>query len=394
MSLYRYAVNLKAGLFGLGIIIVVSLLWYTQSLVAELESNERKLLDFYARLIAKVASEEQSGDMGFVFDAVIQQIQFPIVVTTNDGQAVSWRNVNMDSAGSDTEHQAYLAEIIRRMDRKREPIDVRYGELVISRIHYGDSAIVSRLRWLPYVEIAVAGLFILVGFAGFSMIRNSEKRSIWVGMAREMAHQLGTPVSSLMGWSQLLKDKAPDSLEVLDEVESDVRRLEQIADRFQKIGSLPVFETWDLHLLAESSAAYFRTRLPKASQSTITVTGESTRVRGAETLLQWALENLIKNALDACGDRQGVIEVKVNPGTDRRGKRVGVIEVWDNGAGINPRDRRNIFRPGFSTKRRGWGLGLSLTRRIVEDIHRGRIRLVSSQPGETVIRVTLPAGES
>ncbi len=110
-------------------------------------------------------------------------------------------------------------------------------------------------------------------------------------------------------------------------------------------------------------------------------------------MLQWALENLIKNALDACGDRRGAIEVKVNRGTDRRGKPVGVIEVWDNGAGINPRDKRNIFRPGFSTKRRGWGLGLSLTRRIVEDIHRGRIRLVSSQPGETVIRVTLPAGE-
>ncbi len=190
MSLYRYAVNLKAGLFGLGIIIVMSLLWYTQSLVAELESNERKLLDFYARLIAKVASEEQSGDLGFVFDAVIQQIQFPIVVTTNDGQAVSWRNVSMDTTETADEQQAYLAEIIRRMDRKREPIDVRYGQLVISYIHYGDSATVSRLRWLPYVEIAVAGLFILVGFAGFSMIRNSEKRSIWVGLAREMAQSI------------------------------------------------------------------------------------------------------------------------------------------------------------------------------------------------------------
>ena len=392
MNLYRYSVNLKAGLFALGIIIVVSLLWYTQTLVAELQTNERKLLDFYAQLIGKVATEAQSEDLGFVFDQVIQQIQFPIVVTSDDGRAVSWRNVQVDSSLSDAAQQVYLARLIARMDRSHQPVDVRYGDRVISRIHYGDSSIVSQLQWLPFVEIVVAALFILVGFAGFSLIRNSEKSSIWVGMAREMAHQLGTPVSALMGWTQLLRDRGSTDNETLDELEQDVHRLEQIADRFHKIGSLPHFELWDLHLLAESSAAYFRQRLPKAADTTITVTGSSTQVLGAETLVQWALENLIKNALDACQGRKGVIEIKVEAGSDRRGRPVSIIEVWDNGAGINLRDRRNIFRPGFSTKRRGWGLGLSLTRRIVEDIHRGRLRLVSSQPGETVIRITLPGG--
>ncbi|MBA7597268.1 Adaptive-response sensory-kinase SasA [subsurface metagenome] len=166
-----------------------------------------------------------------------------------------------------------------------------------------------------------------------------------------------------------------------------MRRLEQIADRFHKVGS-PLaggFEPLDLRLLAESSAAYFRRRLPTSSETTINISGDSVMVSGAETLLQWVLENLIKNALDACQGRQGIIQVQVG-----REHGMGMIEVRDNGMGISTRDRKNIFRPGYSTKARGWGLGLSLARRIVEDIHRGKLRLVSSKPGETVIRVTLP----
>ncbi len=403
MSLYRYTVNLKTGLFALGILIVAALLWYSQSLVRDLQTNERRLLDLYANLIAKAvseedtkaASEEGGDDVTFIFDEVIRHIQFPVVITTPEGEAVSWRNVEVAERISPDDEQAYLARIVARMDRVHNPMDVYYGERVITRIHYGDSSIVSRLRWLPYVEIAVVGLFILVGFAGFTMIRNSEKRSIWVGMARETAHQLGTPVSSLMGWIDVLRGKAPDKVEALDELESDVRRLEQIADRFHKIGSPPAggFEPLDLRLLAESSAVYFRRRLPTSSETTISVSpaepggvsGDSVMVSGAETLLQWVLENLIKNALDACQGRQGIIQVQVG-----REHGMGMIEVRDNGMGISARDRRNIFRPGYSTKARGWGLGLSLARRIVQDIHRGKLRLVSSKPGETVIRVTLP----
>ena len=385
MTLYRNTVNVKAGLFGIGIVLVAALLWYSQTLVKDLEASERKLLDIYAHLIGKVASEAGGENLGFVFDEVIRQIQFPVVITSPEGEAVSWRNVEVDPDLSPADRQAYLARLIRRMDRDHTPVDIRYEDLIISNIHYGNSSVVSRLRWLPYLEITVVGLFILVGFVGFTMIRNSEKRSIWIGMARETAHQLGTPVSSLMGWIQHLRDKTSQNLEVLDELEADARRLEQIADRFQKVGSVPRFESQDLYLLAESSATYFRQRLPTHSETALTVSGESAPVKGAETLLQWALENLIKNALDACQGKKGAIQVKVG-----RGPGGGTIEVWDNGAGIAPRDRKNIFRPGFSTKRTGWGLGLSLTRRIVEDIHHGKLQLVSSKPGETVIRMTLP----
>jgi signal transduction histidine kinase len=159
----------------------------------------------------------------------------------------------------------------------------------------------------------------------------------------------------------------------------------QITDRFHKVGTIPRFEQVDLLILAESSAAYFRQRLPTQSETTIIVDGQHTTVQGADTLLQWALENLIKNALDACQGRKGVIQVKVHQTSE-----MSTIEVWDNGIGIGMRDRKNIFRPGYSTKSRGWGLGLSLARRIVVDIHKGRMRLVSSKPGETIIRMSFP----
>jgi len=383
---YRYTSNLKMGLFALGIIIVGALLWYSQILVRELQENERRLLDMYANLIVTAASEESGEELGFVFEEVIQHIQFPIVITSSEGEAISSRNVDIPEGLADDEEQAYLQSIVARMNRIHAPMDIVYQGQVLSRIHYGDSSIVSRLKWLPYVEIVVVGLFILVGFAGFTMIRNSEKRSIWAGMARETAHQLGTPVSSLMGWIDLLRDKVPDKSEIIDELESDVRRLEQIADRFHKVGGPTAeFADVDLRLLAESSSAYFRRRLGASSKTTINVSGDSVTVFGAETLLQWVLENLIKNALDACQGRKGVIRVSV-----RRENATGIVEVRDNGMGVGSRDRRNIFRPGYSTKARGWGLGLSLARRIVEDIHRGKLRLVSSRPGETVIRVSLP----
>ncbi len=305
MTLYRYTFNLKTGLFALGVIIVAALLWYSQNLVRELQANERRLVDLYANMIAKAASEGSGEELGFIFDEVIQQIQFPVMITTAEGIPVSWRNLDVPPGLSPEEEQAYLTAVVKRMDRAHSPVEVRYGDVVISRLHYGDSSVVSRLRWLPYVEVAVVGLFILVGFMGFTLIRNSEKRSIWVGMARETAHQLGTPVSSLMGWIDLLRKQGPgpstgsgqapsttayggaqagsgqipsiDSGQALDELEEDVRRLEQIADRFHKVGSVPAMEELDLRLLAESSVAYVRLRLPTQSETTITVSGDSVK---------------------------------------------------------------------------------------------------------------------
>lgn len=385
MTPYQTSANIKLGLFASGVVIVVALLWYSQSLVNDLEESERRLLDIYAHLIARVASEPGSENINFLFDEVIRQIQFPIVVTSMDGDAVSWRNIDVDSTLSLTDRQVFLGGLVARMDREHVPVIVYFETTPISTIHYGNSSVVSRLRWLPYLEILVAGLFILLGFTGFSMIRNSEKRSIWAGMARETAHQLGTPVSSLMGWVAHLRERQDGTDEIVDELEADVQRLEQIADRFHKIGSIPRFEQRDLYLLAESSAAYFRQRFGESKDVEIIVVGDSISIACAETLLQWALENFIKNAVDACIGIAGRIEVSV--GSSSEG---AYIEVKDNGSGIAAKNKRNIFRPGFSTKRRGWGLGLSLTRRIVEDIHKGKLRLVSSRPGETIMRMTLP----
>lgn len=387
MPLYRHTINIKTGLFTIGLVIVAALLWYSQTLVKDLQVSERQLVDLYANMIAEAASREGGEEFSFIFDEVIQQINFPVIITTADGsEAVSWRNVELDESLRPEEKQSYLFALVSRMDKIHTPVEVRYRDLIISQIHYGDSSVISRLRWLPFVEIAVVGLFILVGFMGFTMIRNSEKRSIWAGMARETAHQLGTPVSSLMGWIDLLRERISGDKEVLEELEMDVQRLMEITDRFHKVGTVPRFEELDLRVMAESSASYFRQRLPASSETNIMVTGDGILVRGAETLLHWALENLIKNSLDACQGRKGSIQINVGQVSG-----MNTVEVHDNGVGISRRDRKNIFRPGYSTKSRGWGLGLSLARRIVVDIHQGKLRLVSSKPGETIIRMTLPS---
>ncbi len=384
MNDYRQTGNLKAALFSIGVIIIVGVLWYSQTLVKELQNNERKLLDIYAHLITRAASEGEAAEIGFVFEEVIQNIEFPVVITSKEGEIVSYRNLDIDPDLPTDQINRQVSAIVDRMDAMHPPVDVLFEDIIVSRLHYGDSSMVSRLRWLPYLEIIVVGLFILLGFAGFSIIRNSEEKSIWTGMARETAHQLGTPVSSLMGWLAMLRSNPDQTEEIVGELETDTHRLVQIADRFQKVGSVPKFAPVDLHDMAEASANYFRSRLPSRSETLITVEGKSTEVAGAETLLQWALENLLKNAIDACQGVKGDIRITV---TTRDG--VGSIEVRDNGSGISARDKRNIFRPGFSTKQRGWGLGLSLTRRIVEDIHPGSLKLVSSRPGETIIRMSV-----
>jgi hypothetical protein len=226
-------------------------------------------------------------------------------------------------------------------------------------------------------------------------LKLGEQRSIWVGMAKETAHQLGTPLSALLGWTQLLKDMAGegkyDQLESsLREMEVDLSRLSKVTERFSKIGSRPELKTVDLMPMLERTVSYFHRRLPRLeTNSTIVLESrECPPIRGNEELLEWVFENLIKNGLDALGDREGKIEISA--GTGKSGRVVEVF-VKDTGKGIAAGHRQHIFRPGFTTKQRGWGLGLALTRRIVEDYHNGALRLLDSRPGKgTTFVVRLP----
>jgi signal transduction histidine kinase len=280
------------------------------------------------------------------------------------------------------------------MDKQNDPISLIYHdpmtgeEHVWGVLHFGDSKLIQRLIWLPYFEIGAISLFILLGFVGFSFIRNSEKQHIWVGMARETAHQLGTPVSALMGWVDWLRKNPEKTLDIVEEMDADLNRLNQVSERFSQMGPMPKLDETDLSELIKTVVNYLKKRLPTKGKS-LKIVNEitsKTNINANVTLLSWAIENVIKNGIDAITQESG--EIRIRLCIEKEEVR---IQIHDNGKGVEKKDWKNVFRPGFSTKNRGWGMGLSLTQRIIQDIHRGKIFIKSSSPvSGTTFEIILP----
>ena len=269
------------------------------------------------------------------------------------------------------------------MDLQNEPIPIAFNDpasvepILLGYLHYGDSDLIRKLQWLPYLEIGAVALFIFVGFIGFNAIRNSEKRNIWVGMAKETAHQLGTPVSALMGWVDRIKMHPEESKIVVDEMESDLERLNQIGNRFSNMGSDAPLKPMSLKSLVNEQTVYLKKRMPSlGKQIKLTVNApDDISVLGNPTLLGWAIENVIRNGMDSIKHDQGKVSITVSGLGEH-----GILYIQDNGSGIDKKNWKNIFRPGFSTKQQGWGLGLSLVNRIINEIHGGHIAVIQSEP--------------
>ncbi|HSL87922.1 MAG TPA: HAMP domain-containing sensor histidine kinase, partial [Ignavibacteriaceae bacterium] len=332
----------------------------------------------------------------FLFENIIKPIDFPMIITGGDDDFTvrnksDVRNVKYDTTLSDLELQLFLQNLVKEMDATHPPIIVAYEDtIILSKIHYGDSELIRQLKFYPYLQIIIAALFIIIGYIGFSHIKKSEQSNIWVGMAKETAHQFGTPISSVMGWLEMLKlnysdpDKVKD---ITDEINDDVEKLNRITNRFSKIGSKPEMKSQNIFEEADKVIKYFNRRLPQTGKSVeLAVLGNQKAEANLNAeLFEWVLENLIKNALDAIDNKQGKIEIKIE-----ETKKAVEIEVSDNGKGIDLNRRKDVFRPGYSTKRRGWGLGLSLSKRIIEGYHGGKIFVKSSVLGEgTTFKIVL-----
>lgn len=438
MNAYHTSSKLKLGLILSAVLIAVASLWYTNDLANRLMRQEREAIQLWARAIEYQAQVEvenpyqeqfarmelllgeiarlpaapasvdslrralrwarampPSDEINFVFNEIVQPERFnvPAIITdtlmTRVGPS---RNVAVDSTRSREEIEAHLLREAVRMDAIHPPIRLELGDgLDVQLIHYGESETVRSLRWFPFWQFLFVGLFILVGYLGFSYVRRSEQSNLWVGMAKEAAHQLGTPISSMMGWIELLRSGETGLNEtVADELEKDVGRLHRVADRFEKIGSVPVLEAQPLAPVIESIADYMRRRMPSAGHGIRLAVNVSPDlvVRLNRELFEWVIENLLKNALDALEGEAGTITVTGYFTPNRTGSVT--IDVSDTGRGIERSAARHIFRPGFSTKRRGWGLGLSLARRIVEEYHGGTLTLADTRPGQgTTFRITL-----
>jgi hypothetical protein len=386
MNWYKYSVNIKAGLFILGIILVSAFVLFTQKIVRDLRDDNREIVQLYAEIIAGVATSEDDESLNFIFENIIQKVQFPLIQSDAEMKPLSWKNLpeNIDSESG----AIHLQKI---MDHQNDPIPLIYnnpdtGETItFGYLHFGDSQLINRLEWLPYLQIGLVGLFILLGFIGFSVIRNSEKRHIWAGMARETAHQLGTPVSALLGWVDLLKNNPNRSDSIIKDMELDLDRLQEISNRFSDMGTTPKFEKLDLAKLIKSVIDYLQRRVPGVEIRLDFNDSEQYLVNGNIKLLSWAIENLVKNGIDASKDAASEIDISL-----KTEGNTFLIDIIDFGVGMPKRDWKNIFRPGFSTKKYGWGLGLSLTKRIIKDFHRGKIFVKESTIGSgTTISIIL-----
>lgn len=394
----------------------VASLLFSSRLAARVERQTATFTDLFARFAAVTtlpASRDPEAQR--VFRSFLDRVTFPIIVTDQRGVPLASKGAEIspdaitydlfattDPMNPPPGPMERLLRLAWEMDRERTPIPMvrpETGEL-FGHIHYGQSALTSQLRWMPYIQILVAGVLVGFGYIGIRSVRSSEKRSIWVGMAKETAHQLGTPISSLMGWVDLLEAETPEADEsrrgTLREMRADIARLERIANRFERVGSVPHLAPVDVNPVISEVVAYLRRRLPSRGRK-VEILEQLEEgippVRTERELLAWTVENLLKNAADAIlkskGERDGRIFVRTT-----RGNPNGVrIVVEDDGPGIPESIQNRIFDPGFSTKPRGWGLGLALARRIVEDYHGGRIRLLRSTPGvRTVFAVDLPEG--
>lgn len=414
---------LKAALFIGSSLLVTAVFLFTYAMIGRLSQEVTSTSRVLARFCAQASfPATRDPELQRIFGEVISNLDFPIVITDVQGIPRAWRQIGVEAGQVAAESIDSLAlgqpispvtrmhiERVRlhalELDRRNDPIimALSFPPETLGAVHYGDPEVLDRLRWMPLISLGGVVLLLSLGLWGLASIRQAEKRTIWVGMAKETAHQLGTPLSSLMGWIELLRnhlETAPAEADVrlpraeveetLAEMERDVDRLNKVAQRFSHVGSPPVLHASDVIPVARAAVEYVRRRLPRDSGDVgIREHYEDVPpVNLNRELLEWALENLLFNAVSALDKRPGLIDVRVER---RKVSETVEVLIADNGRGMTPVEQRRAFEPGYTTKQRGWGLGLALARRVIEEYHGGRILIRHSAPGEgTTVVISFP----
>ena len=389
-SSYRHIGNIKGGIFLIGVFLVIGLFSYTRYLSSELREDNREVVKLYAEIIAETVKDDSNTNIDFIFENIIKKVKFPIIQSGRNKNPQLWTNLP-ENIDSDSDR----LKLVLSMDKINKPIPLVFddkinGPITFGYLHYGDSSLIQKIQIWTYIELLSIGIFILFGFIGFSFIRNSEKQHIWVGLSRETAHQLGTPVSALLGWLDYLKNDNSNIEKILPEMESDIERLQQVNRRFSKMGSKPEMEFFDLSKRIESVLSYLNRRIPTLGKKVDLVNDidPDIKIMANGTLISWTIENLIRNSIDSISGEAGLIRLSMSQ--DQNNVK---IRISDNGCGVPKKDWKNIFRPGFSTKKSGWGLGLSLCQRIINEVHKGDIYVLESRINSgTVFEINIPSG--
>lgn len=379
-NIYEKKTRWKFLLFLAAILIGFLSLTYTNWLVKQLSAQEKEKVELWAEAVRQLTSSASDDvNLNFVFSVIENNNTVPVILTDSSGTIVSYRNLDTTKV----ERKNYLANQLKSMKEQNDSIIIDLGDGDKNFIYYSDSTVLTMLMYFPYVQLGVIILFILVSYFAFSYSRKAEQNKVWIGLSKETAHQLGTPTSSLNAWVELLKQDV-NRASIVDELEKDAKRLEKITERFSKIGSKPVLTPINLIQTLQNSVNYLKNRSSHKINIVIDNPPHEIEIPLNESLFEWVIENLCKNAIDAM-EGEGTITIRVQDNT-----QIVYIDVVDTGKGIPKSKHKTIFKPGYTTKQRGWGLGLSLSKRIVETYHEGKIFVLSSEPEKgTTFRIVL-----
>lgn len=386
MKWFEHIRNIRLVLIAAAIVIAIASLLTSKFLTDDLKKEEINKMEVWAEAMRSLDQADENTDINLVLKVINGNNTIPVVVLDRNGEVQTSRNLGR-TFSSDMDSVSVIKRMADNMKRAGQTIRIDLGNddgPNYIEVCYGDSLMLKRLAVFPYAQLGVVALFVIIAlFALFSSMK-AEQNKVWVGLSKETAHQLGTPISSLMAWTQVIRETYPDD-ELLPEMEKDVRRLERIAERFSKIGSIPEPQTEDVAAIIGRVVEYIDRRTSNKVVITTHLPDHDVQVKLVASLFEWVVENLCKNAVDAMTG-SGHIDIRLEETAD------GVaIEVSDTGKGIAKGNFKSVFKPGFTTKTRGWGLGLSLAKRIVEEYHKGKIYVKSSEVGKgTTFRIELP----
>lgn len=381
---------------------IIVFLIVSNNLVKSLGVQERQRMEIWADATKRVAQMDSGTDIEFLFSIIEENNSIPVLIADEQGNIIEYRNFKLPDAGRERKMFGELS------DRDREYLKKELGSgcsgMSIAKaaavnphfipidmagtpqyIYYEDSDLLRRLSWYPYIQMGVMVMLAIIVFISILYTKRAEQNRVWAGLSKETAHQLGTPISSLMAWVQLLPEYGV-SPEIAEEMDKDVKRLSVIADRFSKIGSVPSLELDYLNDTVDKSLDYMKSRVSGKVRIVMELDPDDHGVMLSRPLFEWVMENLVKNAIDAMGGKPGTITIATGKEKDKL-----FVDVADTGKGIARKNFKNVFNPGFTTKKRGWGLGLTLVKRIIEEYHGGRIFVKQSEPGKgTTFRIELP----
>jgi K+-sensing histidine kinase KdpD len=393
MEFYKDNSRLKWVILVVSVVISIGSIYYTNILVAQLKERERDQVRLFARTLEYVLNEVDNNITFITEEIIYKNNSIPTIVVDDKGNVMDIRNVSIDSTQSKEKISAQLQQEILGMKEVYEPIIIQLKDpsnnnevFGTQKLYYKNSFLLSQLIAYPYIQLSVIAIFGFISFLAFNYSKTAEQNRVWVGLAKETAHQLGTPLSSLMAWIEVLRDD-PDlkNKDIVDELDKDIRKLKVVTERFSSIGSTPTLKQENIFSLINNVVGYLRPRVSSKVNFEVYTLSENIEAKVHAPLFEWVIENLCKNAVDAMGN-SGTIAIKILRGSDGK----VFIDISDTGKGIPKAAISSVFKPGYTTKKRGWGLGLALAKRIIELYHQGKIFVKSSEETQgTTFRIEL-----